>query len=160
MEGLFNPLSILLHMVNACILLVALYFLLYKPVSKFMNTRSDTIAKELQDVKTEQAALEQQHVQAQEELNAAKRQAAETVAQAVSQAQAQAQQVLVEAHSGAEMTLKQARVEADAIKQNAKDDIRSEVATLSVDLAEKILQREVTPDDHSKLVDEFLKKVG
>lgn len=40
MEELFNPVSILLHVVNAVILLTALYFLLYKPVRKFMNART------------------------------------------------------------------------------------------------------------------------
>ncbi len=50
MEGMFNPLSILLHVVNAAILIVALYFLLYKPVRRYMSKRSEGVARELQDV--------------------------------------------------------------------------------------------------------------
>lgn len=40
MEGMFNPISILLHVANAVILLVALYFLLVKPRAQvYVNVR-------------------------------------------------------------------------------------------------------------------------
>ena len=37
MEGLFNPHSIVLHIINAAILLVALYFLLLKPLASLLH---------------------------------------------------------------------------------------------------------------------------
>ena len=49
MEGLFNPLSILLHTLNALLLFAAIYFLLYKPVKKFLDKRSEGIAQTLQN---------------------------------------------------------------------------------------------------------------
>ena len=159
MEGMFNPLSILLHVVNAAILLVALYFLLYKPVRKYMNARTAGVAKELQDVSNAQEQLRQEKIQAQEALMAARKQAAEVVAQSVSQAQEQAQQILEDAHDDAEQTIKRAKTESDFIRKNARNEMRDEVANLSVALAGKILQREVTEEDHAKLVDDFLKKV-
>ncbi|MEA4998136.1 MAG: F0F1 ATP synthase subunit B [Candidatus Limiplasma sp.] len=156
---MFNPLSILLHVVNAAILLVALYFLLYKPVRKYMNARTAGVAKELQDVSNAQEQLRQEQIQAQEALMAARKQAAEVVAQSVSQAQEQAQQILEDAHDDAEQTIKRAKTESDFIRKNARNEMRDEVANLSVALAGKILQREVTEEDHAKLVDDFLKKV-
>lgn len=159
MEGLFNPLSILLHVVNAAILLVALYFLLYRPVRKFMNNRSAGVAKELQDVMDAQEKLRVEQNEAQDEVKAARKQAADTVAQSVAQAQEQAQHILTDAHSDAELTLKQARTETEFMRKNARNEMRDEVANLSVELAGRILQREVKQDDHAKLVDDFLKKV-
>lgn len=159
MEGLFNPLSILLHVVNAAILLVALYFLLYRPVRKYMNNRSAGVAKELQDVMDAQEKLRVEQNEAQDEVKAARKQAADTVAQSVAQAQEQAQHILTDAHSDAELTLKQARTEAEFMRRNARNEMHDEVANLSVELAGRILQREVKQDDHAKLVDDFLKKV-
>ena len=156
---MFNPLSILLHIVNAAILLVSLYFLLYKPVRKYMDNRSAGVAKELQDVKDAQEKLVTEQDQAHDEVIAARKQAADVVARSVANAQEQAQQILIDAHGEAELTLRQARTESDFMRKNARDDMRDEVANLSVELAGKILQREVTQDDHAKLVDEFLKKV-
>lgn len=156
---MFNPLSILLHVVNAAILLVALYFLLYKPVRKFMNARAAGVAKELQDVVDAKEQLRQDRNQAQAELEAARKQAADVVAQSVAVAQEQAQQILEDAHTDAEQTLKRAHTESEFMLQNARNEMRDEVANLGVLLAGKILQREVKQDDHAKLVDEFLKKV-
>jgi len=156
---MFNPLSILLHVVNAAILLVALYFLLYRPVRRYMNNRSSTVAKELQDVLDAQEKLRAEQNEAQEAVQAAQKQAADVVAKSVAQAQEQAQLILEDAHSDAELTLRQARTETEFMRKNARNEMRDEVANLSVTLAEKILQREVKQDDHAKLVDDFLKKV-
>jgi F-type H+-transporting ATPase subunit b len=158
-EGLFNPLSILLHVVNAAILVVALYFLLYKPVRRYMKRRSDGVAEKLKDVADAQEKLGQERQKALEEVEATRRQAAEAVAQNMAQAQEQAQRVLDDARNDAELTLLQARTEADFMRRNARNDMRDEVANLSVQLASKILQREVNQADHAKLVEEFLKKV-
>jgi F-type H+-transporting ATPase subunit b len=158
-EGLFNPMSILLHVVNAAILITALYFLLYKPVNRFMKKRSAGVAKELQDVSDAQEKLKVEQQIAQEELEAAHRQAADIVSHSVAVANEQAQHILEEAHGDAELILRQARTEADFMRKNARDEMRDEVADLSVQLAGKILQREVRQSDHTKLVEEFLKKV-
>ena len=159
MEGMFNPLSILLHVVNAAILLIALYFLLYKPVRKYMNARSEGVAKGLQDVLDAQEQLRQEQNKSRADVEAARKQAADMVAQSVSQAQEQAQQILEDAHTDAEQTIKRARTESEFLRKNARNEMRDEVASLSVMLAGKILQREVKQDDHAKLVDDFLKKV-
>jgi F-type H+-transporting ATPase subunit b len=158
-EGMFNPMSILLHVVNAAILIVALYFLLYKPVRRFMDRRSAGVARELQDVTDAQGKLRVEQQIAQGELDDAHKQAADVVAQSVTQAQEQAQHILAEAHSNAELILRQARTEADFMLKSARDDMREEVADLGVQLAGKILQREVRQSDHALLVEEFLKKV-
>ncbi|MDD3213868.1 MAG: F0F1 ATP synthase subunit B [Eubacteriales bacterium] len=156
---MFNPLSILLHVVNAAILIGALYWLLYKPVRKFMNKRATGIAKDLQDVADAQEKLRDEQKSAHEEIEAVRKDAASKAAKSVAQAQEQAQHILEDAHKDAELTLKQARMEAEYMRRNARDKMRDEVADLSVQLAGKILQREVNQADHAKLVEDFLKKV-
>jgi len=158
-EGMFNPLSILLHVVNAAILLIALYFLLYKPVRKYMTARTESVAKGLQDVLDAQEAVRQAQTKARADVEAARIQAADVIAQSASQAQEQAQKIMEDAHENAEQTVRRARTESDFLRRNARNEMRDEVASLSVTLAGKILQREVQQDDHAKLVDDFLKKV-
>ena len=156
---MFNPLSILLHVVNAAILLIALYFLLYKPVRKYMNARTEGVEKGLQDVLDAQEKVRQEQTKARADVEAARQQAADVIAQSVSQAQEQAQQILEDAHGSAEQTIRRARTESEFLRRNARNEMRDEVADLSIALASKILQREVKQDDHAKLVDDFLKKV-
>lgn len=159
MEGFLNPISIVLHMINAAILLGALYFLLLKPVRRFMNARTDSIQKQLDQVATAKAGLDQERQLAQQDVLAARKTAADTMSQSVARADDQAQKLLEEAHTNAENILSQARSEAEQMRQSAREDMRGEVAGLSVALAGKLLKREVTPQDHEKLIEEFLKKV-
>lgn len=159
MEGLFNPHSIALHIINAAILLVALYFLLLKPVHKFMSARTDSVTTQLQSVTQAQQDLERQRHAAQEEVETAHKTAAEIVAQSVAQAQEQAEKVILDARAEAESIVKQAEAEAESMRQSARDEMRGEVAGFSVMLAGKLLQREVNQRDHEQLVEEFLKKV-
>ena len=159
MEGLFNPTSILLHMLNAAILLTALYFLLYKPVRKFMHKREQGVADALDNVKVQRASLETEKQQAAAEVEKARQLAAETVQKSVTQAQEQAQTVLTQAQENADAMLRQARKEAEHMRETALDDMREEVTDLSVAISAKLLGREVKGEDHEKLIDEFLKKV-
>jgi F-type H+-transporting ATPase subunit b len=158
-EHLFNPHSIVLHIINAAILLVALYFLLLKPVRKFMNARTDSVNAKLQSVTDAQQELEGQKQAARQEIEAARKTAEDIVAQSVAQAQEQAEKVLEDAHTEAENIIMQAQSEAESMRQSAREEMRGEVAGFSVMLASKILQREVNQRDHEQLVEEFLKKV-
>ncbi|MEF9877793.1 MAG: F0F1 ATP synthase subunit B [Clostridia bacterium] len=157
---MFNLTSILLHVVNAVILFVALYFLLVKPVRKFMQKRTDGIAAQLQSAADAQTQVEEQRKAMNDELAQAKKTAAETIQKSVSQAQDQAEQVLREAQSDAEQRIAHTRTECEHMRQSAQETMRGEVAGLGVALASKILQREINEADHRKLVDDFIEKVG
>ena len=53
---MFNPTTIMFHMINTALLLAALYYLLYKPVRKFLRAREDKVAGQLDN-----AAESQKH---------------------------------------------------------------------------------------------------
>ena len=160
MEGLFNPLSILLHVINAAILLVALYFLLLRPVRRFMNARAEGVEAKLQSVAEAEKELEKKRLDAKEEVDAAHKTVAETIANSLTLAQEQSQKILDGAHTEAEVIMNQATMEAESMRKIARGEMREEVVNLSFDLASKLLQREVTQTDHDQIIEEFLKKVG
>ena len=57
MEGLFNPVTILLHVINAVILFVVVSKFIYKPVRKFMKAREDKVAQQLAEAKEARAEV-------------------------------------------------------------------------------------------------------
>lgn len=160
MEGIFDLSSILWHVLNAAILFVALYFLLYKPVRKFMQKRADGVSAQLDEAaqkeKDADALLEQSHGA----LSSAQREAVETVSQSARQAQKRADEILSTANAKAEEIVRRANEEAEQIRQNAHEAMVDESAKLAVLIASKLLEREVSLEDHQKLIDEFLEKVG
>ena len=159
MEGMFNPVSILLHILNALILLVALYFLLLRPVRRFMSARTESIEARFASVAAAEQEVEASRLALQEEVAEARKTAADTVVKGVAQAREQAQKVLEDANRDAAFIMKQASIDAESMHKAARDEIRNEVVDLAFALATKLLQREVTQQDHDQLVDEFLKKV-
>ena len=54
------------------------------------------------------------------------------------------------------------QAEADALleKKKAEDDIRKEIADVSTRLTGKLLEREITQEDHRVLIDSFLQEIG
>ena len=44
-------------------------------------------------------------------------------------------------------------------KQKAADEIRHEIADVSTQLTEKLLEREMKPEDHRELIDSFLQEL-
>ena len=70
-----------------------------------------------------------------------------------------------------EEILKQANAQAVAIKEKAESDIaqekrkavneiKDEIGGMAVDIAGKVIQREISEEDHKKLIDDFIANVG
>ena len=64
-----------------------------------------------------------------------------------------------EARERAQEIRKQAEADALLEKKKAEDDIRKEIADVSAQLTEKLLEREIRPEDHRELIDSFLQEL-
>jgi F-type H+-transporting ATPase subunit b len=159
-EDIFNPVTILLHIVNAVILLAALNFLLYKPVRKFTTARADEIRAQLDHAHDNEEQAQKMVAAGEQKLKEADQEALNTIARGAQRAQEQAKQILAAAQRETEQTVAQAKQEVDTLIANAHETMADEAAALAVEIAAKMLAREVKLDDHRQLVDEFVKKVG
>ena len=67
--------------------------------------------------------------------------------------------------------IREASAEATAIKQKAEADIaqerrkavnelKDEIGSMAMDIAGKVIEREINEKDHTKLIDEFISNVG
>jgi len=159
-EELFNPTTILLHVINAAILLVAMYFLLYKPVRKYTTARAQGIEEQLKNAQDTKNQAQDQLSSYQQKLKDADKEATATISQGSLRAQTQAQDILKSAREQAEQIVAQARQEASTLLFSAHEAMADEASVLAVEIAAKVLSREVKAEDHQQLIDEFLKKVG
>lgn len=155
-SDLLNPITILWHMANAAILLVAVYFLLYKPVRKYMNRRTDDISSAIDNAKQKQAEAEEMLAKGHDTVRETNRQAADTIAQAAQQAQARAQEIIDAAHVKAGEIETKAQADAESLQSHARETVSEEAAALAVNIAQKLLSREVSEGDHDKLINAFL----
>ncbi len=162
MEGLsaiINPVSLLLHLVNIVILYIVFRLLLYKPVAKFMKSRQERFAKEREELDAEKAEADAIRAQGDEILHKARSDAETQVAQIMAQADKDAKSIREEAQKQAGVIIENAKQEAQEEKRRQLEAMHDQVMELSVALASRILEREIKPEDHQKLMEEFLSEV-
>ena len=162
MEGLsaiINPVSLLMHLVNIVILYIVFRLLLYKPVAKFMKSRQERFAKEREELDAEKAEADAIRAQGDEILHKARSDAETQVAQIMAQADKDAKSIREEAQKQAGVIIENAKQEAQEEKRRQLEAMHDQVMELSVALASRIPEREIKPEDHQKLMEEFLSEV-
>ena len=162
MEGLsaiINPVSLLMHLVNIVILYIVFRLLLYKPVAKFMKSRQERFAKEREELDAEKAEADAIRAQGDEILHKARSDAETQVAQIMAQADKDAKSIREEAQKQAGVIIENGTQEAQEEKRRQLEAMHDQVMELSVALASRILEREIKPEDHQKLMEEFLSEV-
>ena len=163
-ELLALPQTALPAMIAAIVMFGALFFLLKKmawgQILNGLNDRENKIRSEIE-------AAESARSQANAALSEYQKELAKARADAnamIQQARAEAQRVAgdLRARNEAELAAmkNKATQEIDAAKRAALSEIYAEAAGLSTQIAGKILQREIRPDDHARLVNESLKQLG
>lgn len=162
MSGLMeivNPVSLVMHLVNIIILYIVFKIFLYKPVAKFMKARQEKFAQEREQLDAEKAEADAIKAQGDEIVRSARSQAESQVAQIMAQADKDAQSIREEANKQASVIIENAKQEALEEKRRQLDAMHDQVMELSVALASRILEREIKPEDHQKLMEEFLSEV-
>lgn len=147
-------------MFNTALLLVALYFLLYKPVRKFLRAREDKVAGQLDEAAENQKKAMELLDERKKQLDGAASEVASLIKTGEMQGKARADAVIAAAEEEARQIAEKARAQARIIEENARREMYEDAAMLSVQIASKVLEREVTIDDHKRLIQEFLEKAG
>ena len=159
MGELFNPVTILLHIANAALLFVAVYFLLYKPVRKFMAQREAKVAATIDEAKENLEKAKKAAEGSEEIIAAGQARADEELANAQKRAREEEKKILDAARAMADGIVEDARRQAEAILKNARRDMKEQATNLALDIARSILEREVTPADQEKVIDDLTRKV-
>ena len=67
---------------------------------------------------------------------------------------------MAEANSQASHVKQKAEAEIAQQKKQMLKDVRSEISELAVDIASKVVEREISQKDYDGFVDEFIQNVG
>ena len=160
MEGLFNPITILLHVINAVILCLVVSRFIYKPVRKFMKAREDKVEQQLNEARIAHEEVGEALQKRDEALRSADLQAEARMTESRKRLQELEGRMLASAQAEREEILAHARQEADNILNNAREAMQNQATALALDIARAVLGREVRREDHEALISDFLKKVG
>lgn len=153
-----NPLDIAIHIVNILVLFLILRTLLYKPVVKFMAARTERVRSELVSSAKERASASEMKAQYEQKLASADDRAHEQAIEIVQKANAEAAVIIDNANARAQEIICEAQDEARAQKEEAIKELQQEISGISIDIAEKILAREISEEDNRAIAESFFKK--
>jgi F-type H+-transporting ATPase subunit b len=152
--------SLIVQGINFVLLLLVLNYLLYKPLVGKMQERTAAIQKSLEEAQAARADAARQQEENATRLRSAYQEANAIREQALKEA-AEEQRKLVEgAQAEARRLVEGARAQTEADIRRAREELRREVATLAVAVAEKLVRKSLQEADHRKIVDDAIAKIG
>lgn len=155
-----NIWEICLYIVNIVILFLFLRWLLYKPISKFLNNRSDGIKKQLEEAAQKQAEAERQKAKYDTMVADAQDLASEILNRSKTLADEQSKQIIEDATEQAKELQERAEKLIEEQKKQAILEMRQQVTDIAIQIASKILEREVSYQDNKQIIDSFFEKVS
>lgn len=144
--------EILFHVINLAILVVALYFLVYGPVKRIVAAHK----KKLDDIAQENRRMHEENEALKCEYDEMKQKAVEESAAIGSKAMERSKEIVEEAHRKADAIVENAQKEALVERQRIQHELHDSVGHIAVEIAEKILKREVSEEDNKRIIDEGL----
>ncbi len=146
--------QILLHVLNLVLLVGGLYFILYKPVKKFMDDREAGYARREDEVRAKEEAAQKLLCENEERARASAAEAQRTREAAQAQASEEARAIVEAAHRDADRILSDARERAKREEQRILRGAQGEITELSVEAAHKLMN-----DQLNDVYDRFLDAV-
>jgi F-type H+-transporting ATPase subunit b len=149
---------IIVSSINFVIFLAVLYLLALKPVTKMLRDRNDRIEQGLRDAEQARKDREAANAEHAATLAEARREANEILTRAQKIAQDTREADLRATREEIERLRHSATDEIEAEKQRAMADLRSQVASLALEAAGKVVGESMTDDRQHRLVEEFLRE--
>lgn len=155
-----NPWTALFTLCNMVISFLVLKKFLFQPVKKMIDDRQkeiDDMYADADAARTEAKHLEQAY---QQQLSGAKQESADIVRQASATAQQRSEEILRQAMDEASAVKQKAMGDIALEKKRAMNDIKDDISGMALEIAEKMVGREINAADQQSLIEEFLREMG
>jgi F-type H+-transporting ATPase subunit b len=133
---------------------------LFGPVMKIITDRQ----KEIDDLYADAGAAKENalamQTEYQEKLAAAAQTSEQMVQEAVVRGQKREEAILLQANQQARAMLEKASADIQQEKKKAMNEAKDEISDLAMAIATKVVDRELNAQDHQRLVNEFIDRLG
>lgn len=148
--------NMLFIIISFLLLMLILKKVAYGPLTKVLDERADKISADIDGAELARQDAEKLAVQRQSELADTRQQATKVVADAKASAQKQSDSLISTASDRATLIIKQAQTDAEKLKEDAISNAKNDVAALSVAIASKLMQKELSLNDQQALIDAYI----
>ena len=146
-----------------CNLFIQMYLVkrfLFKPVNEMLQKRREMADAQIQDAqKAEEEAIAMK-TEYEQNMQQAKEKASSIVTEAQKTASLQSEEILKTAVQEARAMKEKAESDIAQEKRKAVNEVKNEIGGMAMEIAGKVIEREIKEEDHAKLIDEFISNVG
>ncbi len=136
--------DLVFYIVTFIILMLLVKHFAWKPVTDMMKKRADKIANDIDNAARSRESAEKMAAKRQAELQSSRQEAAEIVSNVET------------AQKDAQALKQQAQKDAEQARRDALNSAKDDVANLSIEIASKLIQKELKADDQKELIDSYI----
>ena len=155
-----NLWQILISLANLFLIFLIVKKFLFGPVKKVLNQRQAALDEKYSAAEKAQNMADANRKAWEEKMESAEEKANSILETASQGAKLRGEKIVAEAEEKAKGIIRQAEQDAALEMKKAEEGIRREIVSVSGALTEKMLEREITSEDHRSLIDSFLDKIG
>lgn len=145
---------------NFLILVTFLYGLLWKPIIAVLDERRERISGDLTSAREQRKKAKELFGKYRAKIEQSREEREEIIADGRSEGEKERDRIIEEARAEAESVRERGRLSIDAERKELTRQLTAEVGRFTVQLAERILAREIRREDHDRMVDEFIASIS
>jgi len=148
--------NLVAQLINFGILFGLLFLVAYKPLMRMLDERSKRVKESMEQTERikEQALHAEEEVKKQ--LEAASRQGQEVITRAMRTGEEARQRVQEDARQEGAALIEKARLEIQRERDEAIEELRREFTDLTIEAAEKVIERSLDKEAHRQIIDKVL----
>ncbi len=154
------PWTFIIQIINLFIQVYLIKKFLFKPINEILEKRRNLADKEIREAREAKDEADSLKVRYEDSLTTAHAEAAQIVSDAQKEAQTKADTLVHEAEAEAQSIKARAAADIEQEKKKAINEAKDEIGSLAMEIAGKVVEKEINESDHKKLIDDFINKVG
>lgn len=133
---------------------------LFEPVKKILEKRQLEVNMELTEAEQANIAAQDAKASYEKHLANARVEADEITSKAVASARLQSDQILSAAKEESEKLRAKTTADIELERQRAMSEAKSEISKMAVEIASKLVEKEIDASTHAALIDRFIDEIG
>lgn len=152
--------NIVVTICNTLITFLIVKKFLFKPVRKMLAARAEEVQAMYDQAEADRAEAAAMKKDYTESIANAKAEATQITQTATRRATVRSEEILAEASRQATDMKRKAEQSIEQERKKAMNEIKDEIAGLSVMIASKIVEKDISEEDHKRMIEDFIDKVG
>ncbi len=154
------PWTFIAQICNLFIQVLLIKKFLFKPIREVLAQRQEKADAEIRKALADKAEAAEIKALYEKNMEESREKANELIATAQKNATAKSDEIIREANEQAIAIKTKAEADIAQERRKAVNEIKDEIGSMAMEIAGKVIEREISEKDHEKLIDEFIENVG